>query len=235
MLGDDLAGLFAPPQTGPGVGFRQGLVVSWNANTGANVINVAGTLITDTPMLNTGEAVALKAGHVVGLLTFNGSWFILGRITPPGDPNFAAASVAFGSAGAQSFNFTVPATTPATKASSSELVVPDWADEALVIVTGFCTIVNNAASPSGVLQSLAFNVGVNGGSGGAAPVDAPYQSYTQTSASTRNRITGLSGGETLQVVGQIATINGGVAPQNLAAHGANCMFVHAIAVYKSNI
>lgn len=223
MISDNVADLFTR-DTGPALRFRQGTVVAWNASTGENTIDVGGGTLDDLPILNTGEAIALKPGHVVGLLVFGQQVFVLGRITTPGDPNFAAASVEFGSAGAQVFGYAT-STAMVNKATSAELVVPDWADEALVMVTGFAALVNNSAATTfGALQ-----VGCNGGVGGAAPQDIPVSSIANLAASSRNQFTGLSGGEILTVAGAIQS---GVA---LLAHASNAMFVHAIAVYKSNV
>jgi len=222
VITDDLSTLFAP---GPeAVRFRQGTITAWNPNTGANTVSVAGGILTDVPILNTGEAIALKAGHVVGLLAFGSTWFILGRITPTGDPNFAAASVDFGSAGAQVFNFAT-STSMVVKASSNELVVPDWADEAIVHVTGGCCVVNNSA----VITNVAMEVGCFGGVGGGLIQDIPIGRMGSVSASSRNLFTGLSGGEVLTVTG---AAQAGAA---FTAVGSNSMFVHATAVYKSNI
>ena len=223
MITDNLAPLFAP---GPdAVRFRQGTITAWNASTGANTIDVAGGTLTDVSILNTGEAIALKAGHVVGLLAFGSTWFILGRITPPGDANFASASVAFGSAGGQASNFGL-STSMATIVSSTELVVPGWADEALVHVTGSCSMIN----PLGVEGSFGFRVGCAGGNGGTTFVELDPADGGNNSASSRNVFTGLSGGETLTVTGEaqsLTTAWGAVA--------GNAMYVHAIAVYKSNV
>lgn len=225
MQADDLAGILAPPpDTAPAVGFRQGLVQAWDTTTGANQILVAGGVLTDVPILNTGEAVALKVGHVVGLLTAGGSWFILGRITPPGDPNFASASVAFGSAGATATNFST-STSFATKATA-DLVVPDWADEAIVMVGGQCGIRNSTAAT----DAMGFQVGCAGGFGGGPANDAAAGTWVCSGASSRNRFTDLSGGEVLPINGQVLTSNAG-----WAANVSNAMFIHAIAIYKSNV
>jgi hypothetical protein len=222
MITDDLTPLFDTGQ--PGVRFRQGTVTAWNASTGANTIDVAGGTLTNVSILNTGEAIALKAGHVVGLLGQGSTWFIIGRITPPGDANFAAVSVAFGSAGAQLFNYST-STSMVIKATSNELVVPDWADEAVVMIAGSAAVVNSTAG----IQYAAMEVGCNGGAGGSAPSDIAAARIGQVGAASRNRFTNLSGGEVLQITGAIQT---GAA---FAANGANAMFIHAIAVYKSNV
>ncbi|WBQ02937.1 hypothetical protein [Kribbella sp. CA-293567] len=222
MISDNLAPLFDTGQ--PGVRFRQGTVTAWNPSTGANTIDVAGGTLTDVPILNTGEAIALKAGHVVGLLGQGSTWFIVGRITPAGDANFAAASVAFGSAGAQLFNYAT-STSMVTKVSSNELVVPDWADEAIVIVTGNASVSNTTGANSFAMME----VGCSGGAGGSSPTHVVPGATAGVAASSRNHFTGLSGGNTLQITGAIQT---GAA---FAATASNCMFIHAIAVYKSNV
>lgn len=222
MITDDLSTLFDSGQ--PGVRFRQGTISTWNANTGANTIDLAGGTLTDVPMLNTGEAVALKAGHVVGLLGQGSTWFIIGRVTLPNDPNFAAASVAFGSAGAQVFGYST-STSMVTKASSNELVVPDWADEAIVMVTGFGGVTNTTAG----IAFAGMEVGCNGGAGGASYNDITAGRAGLIGGASRNHFTGLSGGEVLQITGAIQT---GAA---FGVTGSNSMFIHAIAVYKSNV
>jgi hypothetical protein len=224
VIGDDLVGLFAPA-SGPGVGFRQGQIVAWNPQTGENVVNVGGTELSNLAILNTGEAIALKVGHVVGLLTMSGSWFIIGRITVPGDPDFASVSVDFGSAGAQVFGFSLASGTAVVKASSSELVVPAWADEAIVLVTGGMCAVNT----SGATGWLSLQVGCAGGAGGGLPSDVGSNNMGQTSASSRNHFTGLNGGEILQITAEAN------ANTNWPAHATNSVFIHAIAVYKSNV
>jgi hypothetical protein len=142
-ISDDLAPLLVP-SAGPGVRFGQGLVTAWNAITGENTIEWAGGVLTNVPVLNTGEAIALKAGHVVGMLGQGATWFIIGRITPANDPNFASASLAFAAKTAQATGFAL-ATSLATVASVT-LDVPPWADEAAVIATAACSLVNTRTS-----------------------------------------------------------------------------------------
>jgi hypothetical protein len=233
MSNDDLVQLFAPdPSEPPKMGFRQGTVVQWDSNTGENVIDVGGQQIPNLPMLNTGEAIALKVGHIVGILTWGSTWFIFGRITVPGNPDFASASVAFGSAGAQAFNFAIPTGGP-TLIASTTMTVPLWADEALIHVTGNAGLVNRAAG----VRRCAMEVGVNGGSGGGAlqgygPAGAvDWQDVQHLGASSRNLFTGLSGGETLTLQASLTAPDGSFG----VADGSNALFMHAIAVFKSNV
>jgi hypothetical protein len=84
----DLLPLLAPPPPGDRgptrLGFRQGVVLSWDASTAANSIQVGGAVLTNVPIIDTFDALNLRAGDVIGLFTFGSSWFVLGRITVPG-------------------------------------------------------------------------------------------------------------------------------------------------------
>jgi hypothetical protein len=230
---DDLVPLFAPdPSAPPPLNFRQGRVVAWNPDTGENTIDVGGAQLEDVSVLNTGEAIALKVGHIVGLVTWGSSWFIIGRITVPGSPDFASASVEFGSAGAQAFSFVIPTGGP-TVIASTTLTVPLWADEALIHVTGNAGLVNRAAG----VRRCTMQVGVNGGSGGGAlqgygPAGAAdWQDVQHLGASSRNLFTGLSGGEVLTLEASLTAPDGSFG----VADGSNALFMHAIAVFKSNV
>lgn len=87
---DDLVPLLGQTP-GKGIGFRQGVVHEWNQQTAENTIRVAGTNMTNLPILNTNEALLLQPGDVVGIMTAGSSWFIIGRITIPGTPAAATA------------------------------------------------------------------------------------------------------------------------------------------------
>lgn len=87
---DDLTALLLAGNTGklPDLGFHQGVIVEWNPQTGENVIQVAGSPIEDVQMLNVTEALVLEVGHVVALLRFKNTYFILGRIVTPNTDEF---------------------------------------------------------------------------------------------------------------------------------------------------
>lgn len=87
---DDLTPLLIPPPQ-PGLGLRQGVVLTWNQATAENTIQVAGEVMQNVPILNTNESLLLVPGAVVALLTWNSTWFILGRLTIPGTPEAASA------------------------------------------------------------------------------------------------------------------------------------------------
>lgn len=90
MRSDDLAPLLVPAEA-PGVGFRQGTILTWDPLDAANTVSVGGTVMENLPILNTNEALLLEPGAVVGILTAGPSWFILGRITVPATPAAASA------------------------------------------------------------------------------------------------------------------------------------------------
>jgi hypothetical protein len=138
----DLSTLFGGGE--PGVGFRQGVVVTWNTATGENSVNVGGTVLQNLPILNTSESIALKPGVAVGLLQFQTSFFILGRITLPNDPDFASAAVEF--AGAYNLTDSFNITTTPTIRAEIEIPVPTWADQALVYAASTATGVNGQAT-----------------------------------------------------------------------------------------
>jgi hypothetical protein len=93
MQADNLADLFTfagkfggagkPDAQGP-LGFHQGQVMSWDSVTGRNVISMLGTTVNDVPVLTTADSIMLNAGDTVGLLRFKSTYFLLGRIAPPG-------------------------------------------------------------------------------------------------------------------------------------------------------
>jgi len=88
---DDLVPFLGRPDPGKGVGFRQGVIVSWNANTAENTVLAGDSLLTNLPILNTSEASILAEGDVVGILTAGKTWGILGRFTIPGTPEAASS------------------------------------------------------------------------------------------------------------------------------------------------
>lgn len=81
-------------------GYHQGIVVSWDSLTGANVINVGGKDLVDLDVLATSDSVFLAAGDPVLILKFRSSLCIMGRIAPAGSGSLriqAAENAATGS------------------------------------------------------------------------------------------------------------------------------------------
>jgi len=226
VITDDLSVLFGKPD--PGVRFRQGTVQWWDPANGQNIIDVGGASLVNVPILNTGEAIALKDGHVVGMLGYGGSWFLLGRITPANDPNFAGASVAFGGAGASATNFTL-STTQTNKVTTS-IAVPSWADEAIVLCTVNCSLTN----PRAVIDFANLSATIDGVGGGSAqsgfsPLGDASGNYLQSMSASGQRLI-TSPGATIALAGQVWA-NGA----SWGASANNIVNVDAIAVFRSTV
>ena len=85
----DLSTILNPPR-----GFRlqygQGRVISWEAKTGHNTVEWAGTPIHDVSVLSDINALTIRSNDVVGMLGWTSpegvsSWWVLGRIVDPGE------------------------------------------------------------------------------------------------------------------------------------------------------
>lgn len=227
MIGDDLSSLFDPTGDQPPVRFRQGEIVAWDPATGQNTVDVAGGELTDVPVLNTGEAIALKAGHVVGMLVQGRTAFIIGRITPPNDPNFAGASVAFAALNAQATNFGL--TTSLIVDAVVNLDVPVWADQAAFFVSGACTLVNTTAAAD--FASCICYIDGNPGPGiqtGFAPNANALNQHVQSMSASSARVQAVTGGSTVQCDFRIRSANAA-----WSAHATNIAEVSAMAIFRS--
>jgi hypothetical protein len=88
---NDLAALLTPAPS-KGVQFSQGVILSWDNQFGTNQIEWRGITLTDIPFVEGVNPLTLKPGDVVGMLGWApenakgvGSWWILGKITNPGE------------------------------------------------------------------------------------------------------------------------------------------------------
>jgi len=85
-LGRTLVGqVNAAAETGD-LKFHQGLVLSWDSNTGANVVRIAGSDIANVQLLASAGAVVLSPGDPVMVLKYKSQYFIQGRVLTPGAP-----------------------------------------------------------------------------------------------------------------------------------------------------
>lgn len=222
---DDLVPLLFPPPSNE-VGFHQGTVLTWDSATGVNTVDVGGATLTNVPILNTGEAVALKAGHVVAMIRFKSSFFILGRVTIPGSPDFAAASVAFGRLRSGASNFSI-SSVAAAKVTGT-IPVPAWADEAVVFATAFATVKNSTTGGHYVF----LNTEIDGITG--AEVFSPtepngvLEAWTSLSASDARVLTSL--GSVLTLSARMRT-----SDATFAANASNLCYIIAIAVFRSTV
>lgn len=86
MINDDTTTLFEPePDLPPQVSIRQGIVQSWNAATGENTVQFAGSVFANVQALKS-ESANLVAGDVVALLVTGDQCLVLGKVTTPGNP-----------------------------------------------------------------------------------------------------------------------------------------------------
>lgn len=86
MIAENLGSLFSPDPSMPAaMALRQGIVQSWDPDTGENTVQVAGGTLANVPAL-VSESVALVAGDVVALLTTGDRWLLVGKVITPGDP-----------------------------------------------------------------------------------------------------------------------------------------------------
>lgn len=93
---DDLARILAragPAGESDALGFHQGTIVSWDEQTGENVVRVLNKDLVDLSSLNLTETLTLAAGMHVGILRVKTQFFILGRITVPNTPSFFSGAM----------------------------------------------------------------------------------------------------------------------------------------------
>lgn len=74
----------APPAGNGDIGFHQGVIQSWDEITGVNTVIVNGTSLSNLKCLSIGAGIVLTPGDTVGLLRFQSTYFILGRVAAPG-------------------------------------------------------------------------------------------------------------------------------------------------------
>lgn len=68
----------------PQLTFHQGIVIAWDAVAGTNTVRVLGRDMNDLPSLIGSEVGLIRADDIVGLLFFQNTYFVLGRIETPG-------------------------------------------------------------------------------------------------------------------------------------------------------
>lgn len=78
--------LFDPdPDKPASLSLKQGILQSWDPDTGDNTVTVAGATLVNIPVLAS-ESASLQIGDVVSLVTDGKRWRIDGKLTTPGDP-----------------------------------------------------------------------------------------------------------------------------------------------------
>lgn len=88
---NSLAALLTPTPA-KGVQFSQGVIMTWDRERGHNTLDWRGITLTDIPFVEGVNPLVLQEGDVVGMLGWApenakgvGSWWILGKLTMPGD------------------------------------------------------------------------------------------------------------------------------------------------------
>lgn len=228
-VSDDLTSLFGLPSVGAQLG--QGEILTWDSLTGANTIAWAGSVLTDVPVLNTAEAITFKAGHIVVLLGQGNSWFIIGRVTKPGDPAFASASVGFAAKNGQATNFALGTSLAAM--SSCVLDVPPWADEVSIMAVGACTLVNPRTvkdfASCAVFIDGVTGPGIQQGFDIGSPASASNQ-HLQSMTVSSARVYSVTGGSTITCEIQIRSQGAAwtASPTNIAE-------ISAMAIFRSTV
>lgn len=227
MISDDTSKLFGGDDRSV-LRMRQGTILTWDPETGTNTVEVAGGILTNVPIQNTGEAISLKPGHVVNLNGQGNTWWIVGRITTPGSADFASASVAFDGAYGFTTNFAIT-TTRVTKVTAT-LDVPAWADEAVVSCVVNVSLRNPGATATYVDAYAAID-GVNGVGqrSGFAPLgNAQFQDAGSIMVGAQSVIT--SPGSTILCEGSLQTIT-----TNWATSADQMIGISATAIYRSTV
>lgn len=85
MRSDDIAALLvAGMQPSYDLDYHQGLVLSWDEATGNNSVMVNGSTFTNLLVLSTGAITPFQKGDTLGILRYQSTYFILGKIRAPG-------------------------------------------------------------------------------------------------------------------------------------------------------
>lgn len=152
----ELAEILAPKnsraQPRPELGFHQGLVESWDSSTGENTIRIAGSSITDVPMLNIGDTTNIIEGNTVAVLRYRNAYFIVGRVVVPNTEVFATSAVSFTRIHDNTQNFTI--TTSDATVQSLDITVPIWSNQALVFVNHNLVAANTTATRKLIYTSV---------------------------------------------------------------------------------
>lgn len=131
MRSDDLAPYMVPPGKAD-LGFRQGTLLAWDPQTGANTVEVGGTKLSNIPTLSA-STLALAAGDVVALLRYRSTFFITGRIAAAGAGALAIRSANIG---------TEESTTSSTK---TDLATPGPSVDAYIGASRQCLVIVQAS------------------------------------------------------------------------------------------
>lgn len=152
VLAEILAPKNARAQPLSELGFHQGIIVSWDSTTGANVVRIAGSDITDVPMLNIGDTVMLQAGDTVAVLRYRNAYFIIGRVVIPNTDVFATSAVEFYANSDTTSGYAL--TTSEVIRATITINIPVWANRALIIANVVTTGVNSTGANDAIFAAV---------------------------------------------------------------------------------
>lgn len=194
---EDLAPLLVPQPDGS-VGFRQGVVESWDPLTAQNTVRVGGTLLTDLPTIaSSTEVLLMQPGDVVGIqVVGNGAtatMYIIGRIVRPGTAQAASVMSMFGATGAL-----VAATETTSSGTFTDLATVGPSVTTTIFSTGRCLVLLSATLNPTVNDGAKMSVAVSGATTRAA---SDVSTIPYATASGTNDQVGVSAGNSNLLVG----------------------------------
>lgn len=204
----------------PDLGFHQGQITYFNSGTGENEILIAGSVITNVPMLNIGDTVNLVSGDLVAVLRHRSTYFILGRIVLPLSEFFASSSVAFATRHTTPFGFAI--STTEFIAATATMTVPAWSERVLCWADIHCTGINSG--PSTDLLYGAVWIDTHNGSQSVVSVPAGLVGEVNASHSVTMVVTP---GGSFDVTGRMETDN-----TTWTAGGFNQCMLTVSAIYR---
>jgi len=216
VIGDDLTALLGKPDR-PDSGFRQGTVLAFDPESGANTIAVAGGILTDLPVLNIGDLVLIVPGDVVVLLRLRSSWAILGRIMEVGSGGLTVGRTDVFNDNAFANGYAV--TTTMTTRATITIPIPEWCNEIIVIAA-----MNHSVNNTGAAQAFVGTVEIDGATSGGVGTHAPVGVQTSQSVT---QVIGRVPGSSIVVAGRVQS-----AASTIPAHASNACILHALAILR---
>lgn len=220
--------------------FRQGRLLTFNQNTGANTVDVGGAVLIDVPLLNIGDTVNLEGddalgpgnGNIVVVMKMRSSWAIMGRVVAVGSAQLAVASVATEIKTDDGENFAVTVADVAV-AATSNFTIPVWANKCDVMMTGVVNARNSTATVGFLYARSRFTFASGNNTSSEQHVSAPANVapfINQPSVATTHAAT-ISGAIGLQTFTAQMLVSTDATTGNWAASTQNFAHISAIAVY----
>lgn len=206
------------------LGFHQGTITAWDAQTGENTVQVAGSELQDLPMLSIGDTVDLAAGDTVGLLRVKSTMFIVGRIVLPGAGVLATSAIFPETGTVSASGYQVP--TSETTVVTTSLTTPEWSNA----MTVFATLHATGRNDRGVIDFMFVRVRINGtsGAGQFGTAQSPNPSFTYVSASF-SESSAIAGGTEFAISGLVNAQGGAWTANSLN----QCDLTYSVIYYRT--